>query len=73
MKAKKNEKLLKVSEIADMLGVSDRAVRYWITDGILPALQVRQKCMYLISKKDLDNALKYKPTSTDKQNSQSEK
>ena len=75
MKARKKENLLKVSEIAELLGVSDRTVRYWITDGILPAQQAREKGMYFILKKDLDNALKYKSgtKSADEQSSQLEK
>lgn len=51
-----NEKLLTVSDVSEMLGVSDRTVRNWVQGGNLTAYRFGRE--YKITQTDLNEFIK---------------
>jgi excisionase family DNA binding protein len=45
--------LLSIAQVADATGFSDKTVRRWIEDGILPANRIGPRCIRI----ELDNVL----------------
>ncbi len=52
-----NNRMLRLSEVAERLGVSSRAVLRWIHDGDLPATRGGDRRMWLVEEKELENLL----------------
>jgi excisionase family DNA binding protein len=50
-----DERLLTVNEVCQQLGISDRTLRRWRTQGILAAIKVRQTVRFRPS--DVERAL----------------
>lgn len=56
---------LSVADVCDRLGVTDRTVRGWIADGVLPASRIGKR-LIRIHEDDLDGIIRAIPTVGDR-------
>jgi excisionase family DNA binding protein len=50
--------MLRVSQVAERLGISDRTIRKWIKDGKVRAYRAGEGCMWLIQEDDVDKIIR---------------
>lgn len=50
--------MLRISEVAERLGISDRTIRKWIKDGKIRAYRAGERCMWLIQEKDVNTIIR---------------